>query len=120
MYYVLLLLGRVRPRGDQKLSSLAWQPRPVTSSAPAFNPIAYALDVVLPILDLGQEKAYSSRWVPMCCVRLPDVLDDSTDRIRPSVFGMSRLSLTVDILQAATPIYRALLKAEHGDQRGTA
>lgn len=41
------------------ISSVVWQPRPVTGSVPAFNPIAYALDVVLPILDLGQEKAYS-------------------------------------------------------------
>jgi hypothetical protein len=42
------------------VSSAVWQPRPTTGSAPAFNPIAYALDVVLPILDLGQEKAYSA------------------------------------------------------------
>jgi len=41
-------------------SSVVWQPRPTTGSAPAFNPIAYGLDVVLPILDLGQEKAYSA------------------------------------------------------------
>jgi hypothetical protein len=42
------------------VSSVVWQPRPTTSSAAAFSPIAYALDVVLPILDLGQEKAYSA------------------------------------------------------------
>jgi hypothetical protein len=42
------------------ISSTVWQPRPVTGAAPAFNPVAYALDVVLPILDLGQEKAYSA------------------------------------------------------------
>ncbi len=42
------------------VSSTVWQPRPTTGSAPAFNPVAYALDVVLPILDLGQEKAYSA------------------------------------------------------------
>lgn len=40
--------------------STVWPPRPVTASAPAFNPVAYALDVVLPILDLGQEKAYNA------------------------------------------------------------
>jgi hypothetical protein len=38
--------------------STVWPPRPVTASAPAFNPVAYALDVALPILDLGQEKSY--------------------------------------------------------------
>lgn len=37
-----------------------WQPQPVTGSAPAFNSVVYALDVVLPILDLGQEKSYSA------------------------------------------------------------
>jgi hypothetical protein len=40
--------------------SAIWQPRPVTGAAPAFNPVAYALDIVLPILDLGQERSYSA------------------------------------------------------------
>ena len=40
--------------------SAVWQPHPVTGSAPAFNSAVYALDVVLPILDLGQEKSYSA------------------------------------------------------------
>jgi type IV secretory pathway VirB2 component (pilin) len=40
--------------------STVWEPRPVTSSAPTFNAVVYALDVVLPILDLGQEKSYSA------------------------------------------------------------
>jgi hypothetical protein len=40
--------------------SVVWQPGPVSGSAPAFNPIVYALDVVLPILDLGQENSYSA------------------------------------------------------------
>ncbi|MFL6123727.1 hypothetical protein [Actinophytocola sp.] len=42
------------------VSSTVWQPRPVTGAAPDFNFAAYALDVVLPILDLGQEKSYSA------------------------------------------------------------
>jgi hypothetical protein len=40
--------------------STVWPPRPLTGAAPAFNPVAYALDVVLPILDLGQEKSYNA------------------------------------------------------------
>lgn len=40
--------------------STVWEPRPVTSSAPPFNAAVYALDVVLPILDLGQERSYSA------------------------------------------------------------
>jgi hypothetical protein len=40
--------------------SAVWEPRPVSSSAPTFNAAVYALDVVLPILDLGQEKSYSA------------------------------------------------------------
>ena len=27
-------------------------------SHPSFQPVAYALDLILPILDLGQEKAF--------------------------------------------------------------
>lgn len=42
------------------VGSIIWEPHPVTSSAPPFNAVVYALDVVLPILDLGQEKAYSA------------------------------------------------------------
>jgi len=30
---------------------------PATPSAPSFNPVAYAIDVALPTLDLGQQKA---------------------------------------------------------------
>lgn len=42
------------------VGSAAWEPHPVTSSAPPFNAVVHALDVVLPILDLGQEKSYSA------------------------------------------------------------
>jgi hypothetical protein len=42
------------------ICSTVWEPRPVISSAPTFNAVVYALDVVLPILDLGQEKSYSA------------------------------------------------------------
>ncbi|MFC0108056.1 hypothetical protein [Kibdelosporangium aridum] len=42
------------------ICSAIWQPRPITGTAPAFNPVVYSLDVVLPILDLGQEKAYNA------------------------------------------------------------
>ncbi|MGH3321151.1 MAG: hypothetical protein ACRDN9_13425 [Streptosporangiaceae bacterium] len=31
---------------------------PVTSSAPEFNPVGYTLDVLLPIVDLGQQQAW--------------------------------------------------------------
>lgn len=50
------------------VSSAVWQPRPVTGSAPAFNSAAYALDVVLPILDLGQEKSYTAGGVGLVVV----------------------------------------------------
>lgn len=33
-------------------------PRPAQPSHPSFQPVAYALDLILPILDLGQEKAF--------------------------------------------------------------
>jgi hypothetical protein len=36
----------------------ARQPHPAAPSSPSFNAIAYAADVVFPILDLGQEKAF--------------------------------------------------------------
>ncbi|WP_409186248.1 hypothetical protein F9C11_19245 [Amycolatopsis sp. VS8301801F10] len=36
--------------------STVWRPHPVTGSAPPFNSAVYALDVVLPILDLGQKS----------------------------------------------------------------
>jgi hypothetical protein len=42
------------------VSSAVWPPHPVTGSVAAFNSAVYALDVVLPILDLGQEKSYSA------------------------------------------------------------
>ncbi|MEV8021080.1 hypothetical protein AB0O76_33065 [Streptomyces sp. NPDC086554] len=42
-------------------------PRPVRANGPAFQPVAFALDVILPILDLGQEKAFTptgnTAWV---------------------------------------------------------
>jgi len=37
-----------------------WHLHSSTSTAPDFNAVIYALDVVLPILDLGQEKTYSA------------------------------------------------------------
>ncbi|MET9261280.1 hypothetical protein [Amycolatopsis sp. NPDC004079] len=40
--------------------SAVWRPYPVAGSAPPFNSAVYALDVVLPILDLGQEKSYTA------------------------------------------------------------
>ena len=43
------------------------QPRPLGTNGPAFQPVAYALDLILPILDLGQERAFTpvglTRWV---------------------------------------------------------
>jgi hypothetical protein len=42
-------------------------PRPVQASHPSFQPVAYALDLILPILDLGQDKAFTSvggsQWI---------------------------------------------------------
>ncbi|MEV6720352.1 hypothetical protein AB0M94_05420 [Streptomyces xanthochromogenes] len=42
-------------------------PQPVRANGPAFQPVAFALDVILPILDLGQEKAFTpsgnTAWV---------------------------------------------------------
>jgi hypothetical protein len=40
--------------------SIVWPPRAITGAAPDFNPLVYALDVVLPVLDLGQEKDYAA------------------------------------------------------------
>jgi adhesin HecA-like repeat protein len=34
------------------------RPHPVGTGAPAFNPFLYALDVLIPIIDLGQQSAY--------------------------------------------------------------
>ncbi|MEU7579222.1 hypothetical protein AB0B50_16660 [Streptomyces sp. NPDC041068] len=34
-------------------------PQPVRSNGPAFQPVAFALDLILPVLDLGQEKAFT-------------------------------------------------------------
>ncbi|MER0479438.1 hypothetical protein ABR737_13970 [Streptomyces sp. Edi2] len=42
-------------------------PQPVRTGGPAFQPVVFALDLILPILDLGQEKAFlpygGSAWV---------------------------------------------------------
>ncbi|MFD3517005.1 hypothetical protein [Streptomyces sp. NPDC058657] len=42
-------------------------PQPVRANGPAFQPVAFALDVILPVLDLGQEKAFTpsgnTAWV---------------------------------------------------------
>ncbi|WP_405399561.1 hypothetical protein [Streptomyces microflavus] len=42
-------------------------PQPASSRGPDFQPTAYALDLILPVLDLGQEKAFiptgSTSWV---------------------------------------------------------
>jgi hypothetical protein len=45
----------------------ATPPRPVQPAHPGFQPVAYALDLILPILDLGQEKAFTpvgvTQWI---------------------------------------------------------
>ncbi|MFC8129655.1 hypothetical protein [Streptomyces sp. NPDC057302] len=42
-------------------------PQPARTNSPAFQPVAYALDLILPVLDLGQEKAFvpsgDTAWV---------------------------------------------------------
>ncbi|MFC8824229.1 hypothetical protein ACFT9I_02605 [Streptomyces sp. NPDC057137] len=42
-------------------------PHPIRANGPAFQPVAFALDLILPILDLGQEKAFApsgnTAWV---------------------------------------------------------
>jgi hypothetical protein len=42
-------------------------PQPVRTNGPAFQPVAFALGLILPVLDLGQEKAFtpsgSTAWV---------------------------------------------------------
>lgn len=42
-------------------------PQPASTSSPSFNPLAYAADVVLPILNLGQEQTYQptgpGQWI---------------------------------------------------------
>ncbi|MEV6486842.1 hypothetical protein [Streptomyces sp. NPDC051576] len=42
-------------------------PQPVRTNGPAFQPVAFALDLILPVLDLGQEKAFTpsgnTAWV---------------------------------------------------------
>jgi hypothetical protein len=35
------------------------RPHPVGTEAPAFNPFLYALDVLIPIIDLGQQSAFA-------------------------------------------------------------
>ncbi|MFD7291586.1 hypothetical protein [Streptomyces sp. NPDC059863] len=41
--------------------------QPVRANGPGFQPVAFALDVILPILDRGQEKAFTpsdnTAWV---------------------------------------------------------
>ncbi|MER7393949.1 hypothetical protein ABT381_00290 [Streptomyces sp. NPDC000151] len=34
-------------------------PRPTQSDGPVFQPVVFALDLILPVLDLGQEKAFT-------------------------------------------------------------
>jgi hypothetical protein len=45
----------------------AHPPHADAATSPGLNPVAYAVDVVLPILDLGQEKAFTptgpGRWI---------------------------------------------------------
>jgi hypothetical protein len=45
----------------------AASPRPVQSAHPTFQPVVYALDLILPILDLGQERAFvptgPTQWI---------------------------------------------------------
>ena len=47
-------------------------PRALRSDGPAFQPVAYSLDLILPILDLGQERAFTpvgpARWVAWAAV----------------------------------------------------
>ncbi|MEU2777175.1 hypothetical protein ABZ646_30810 [Streptomyces sp. NPDC007162] len=42
-------------------------PRPAQSHGPSFQPIVFSLDLILPVLDLGQEKAFtpvdSTAWI---------------------------------------------------------
>lgn len=42
-------------------------PQPVRTNGPVFQPVAFALDLILPVLDLGQEKAFmpsgATAWV---------------------------------------------------------
>ncbi|WP_346089123.1 hypothetical protein [Streptomyces erythrogriseus] len=42
-------------------------PRPAQSHGPSFQPVVFALDLILPVLDLGQEKAFipvdSTAWI---------------------------------------------------------
>jgi hypothetical protein len=42
-------------------------PKPVQATGPGFQPVAFALDILLPILDLGQEKAFipvgATQWI---------------------------------------------------------
>jgi hypothetical protein len=37
---------------------------------PAFNPFVYALDTVLPIVDLGEQKAWDAQGAAMTAERL--------------------------------------------------
>jgi hypothetical protein len=37
--------------------------RPAAQMVPAFQPVAYTLDILLPIVDLGQEKAWQPEGV---------------------------------------------------------
>ncbi|MEV7731585.1 hypothetical protein AB0O75_05615 [Streptomyces sp. NPDC088921] len=42
-------------------------PQPAQSNGPSFQPVVFALDLILPVLDLGQEKAFtpvdSTAWI---------------------------------------------------------
>ncbi|MEU0434485.1 hypothetical protein ABZ153_23110 [Streptomyces sp. NPDC006290] len=45
----------------------ATPPRPAQAHGPSFQPVVFALDLILPVLDLGQEKAFtpvdSTAWI---------------------------------------------------------
>ncbi|WP_157017469.1 hypothetical protein [Cryptosporangium arvum] len=59
-------------RRDPTLTFHAEPPRALRSDGLDFQPVAYALDLILPILDLGQERAFTpvgpTRWVAWAAV----------------------------------------------------
>jgi hypothetical protein len=57
----LLLVGAVVFAGAQST-----QMRPAATSVPQFQPVVYTLDVLLPVVDFGQEKA----WIPLDSARV--------------------------------------------------
>ena len=56
------------PTTPLMVAAVTTAPRPRSSpDGPAFNAFAYTLDVLLPVIDLGQQKAWQPHGTAMYC-----------------------------------------------------